>query len=249
VNPKDTMADDDLKPSDDAQPKEKPKEEGQKEDTPKETWDKIVAGKYKTPEELAQAYRDLESKLGEQGNELKGAREFAETIRPLVELVRDDEELFKVIDEKLRTGKGKEDKGEETKKTDREVRTAASDIIIAQFESMHGINKLSNAEQESLRKAIGSEINDMTGLGLNQIDLRRLPKVLEKAYVLATKDKADIKAKLETQMAANEEGAIPSLSSSPGKETEALTPEEAKVATGMGLTREQYLEGKKKSGR
>lgn len=40
------------------------------EETPKETTEELYAGKYKTPDDLAKAYTELDSKLGEQGNQL-----------------------------------------------------------------------------------------------------------------------------------------------------------------------------------
>jgi len=247
VNPKDTMADEIKKEGTVLAP-----EKGQA--TVEKEWEKIVGGKYKNEEELAKAYKDLEGKLTEQGKEVGQAREFASAIEPLINVVRDDPEVFSLVDRKLR--EKTTPKPATTTAPDRsqkEVRDAAVDLIIAGFEGKKGIDQMAEADRRKMRNDIGAAVSDMTGQAITQIDLRRLGGVLENAYFLANKDKITDKAKLEALLAAQgaNEASISGVRSSSTSEgsTEEMTPEEANVATKMGLTREQYLEGKKQSGR
>lgn len=238
-------------------PAETPKQETpNKGDEPlKDDWGKIVDGKFKSEAELAKAYKDLESKLGEQGEELRQSREFATVVQPILETIRDDQELFSTLDKKLRE-KGQPSETPDAKWKEKvadqdELRTTASDLILARFEEKHGIDRLPSSERKKLRQDIGDTVYELTGKPLTSVDLRRLGAVLDNAYILANKDKLMEKSKLEALVSARgvEEAGIPSIPSSPGKAEETLTPEESRVAERMGLTREQYLEGKKKSGR
>jgi hypothetical protein len=210
----------------------------------------MTGGKYKNEDDLVTAYKDLEKKLGEQGEEVRQSREFAAVVQPLLDAVREDPALFKILDEKLRSKETPSTPNADTKNnntTQDEVRGTLIDTTIAQFESKYGINKLSADERKTLREKIANEVFEITGKTINEVDLRRLGNVLDKAFVLANKDNLVDKSKLDALISAQEgsEGEIPSLSSSPSKKDEALAPEEAKTAEKLGLTREQYLEGKK----
>ena len=228
------------------------KKEPLKEAKEDKAWTRIVEGKYKTEEELAAAYKDLEKEYGRQSEEVRQAKEFAEVVQPLLEEIRNDPELFALIDKKLK-GKtdAKPDKKDDKTTVQADVRDAAFDIMVARFEEKHGIDKLSEKEANDIRKKIGTISADMTGQSLDKIDLRRINNVLENAFLIANKDKLIEKSKLEALMTAQgiSEAEIPSVPSSSGKTEETLTSEETRIAGKMGLTREQYLEGKKKSGR
>lgn len=212
------------------------------EDTPNEEsapsdteWKDMVGGKYSTPKELAKAHKELEKKLGELGDKVKQGEDFAQAVQPILELARQDPEVFKVLDEKLRKIESKP-ASEQSDHEVKEVKTVASDLILARFEEKHGIDKLGDSEQKQLRANIGTIISELTGQNLNNVDLRRLPMILDRAYTLAT-----AKSKPES----SDDGMLPPISSSPGKQEKTLSQEEASVAAKMGLTREQYLEGKK----
>ena len=75
-----------------------PDEQGKKAQQTKEPvtedWKTITANKYKTEAELAKAYKELESKLGTNSEEVRKTREFAENIQPLLEEIRNDPEIF-----------------------------------------------------------------------------------------------------------------------------------------------------------
>jgi hypothetical protein len=117
----------------------------------------------------------------------------------------------------------------------------ASDLILAKFEEQHGIDKLEPDERRQLRQKIGDAIYELSGVSLNSVDLRRLGKTLENAYVIVKYKSKSTASDSETE----DRASISSVPGSPGKSETVLTPEEASVAEKMGLTREQYLEGKK----
>jgi len=231
------------------------KDKQTKEHENPDEWKSVVGDKFKSPTDVAKAYKELEKKLGESSEEIRKTREFAEVINPLLEEIRNDPKLFAELDERLRKKANpdkdkKPDADKDSKATEKdEIRIAASDLIIAKFEKDHSIDTLPADERKDLRRRIGDEIFELTGKTLANLDLRRLGPTLEKVigYVLANKDNPINKSTLEALTSAhgNDEGAISSIRSSKGESEESLTPEEANVAEKLGLTRKQYLEGKK----
>ena len=226
-------------------PSEGEKETQTKPNEKPEDWKTIVGDKYKTEAELAKAYKDLESKYGQQSDDVRKGREFAETVAPVLEIIKNDPDAFKLIDEKLRNAntpeKGK-DKTKKQEKKDDELRQVASDILIKNFEAKHGFNDLSPEDAKTLRNKMGSLVVEMTGQSISDVDLRRLDSALNNAYVLATQsDKHTDQDGEETEP----NGAISSMPSSKGKGETKLTSEERTVASKLGLTAEQYLSGKK----
>lgn len=207
-------------------------------------WKTIAGDRFKTEAELAKAYKELETKFGQQSDDIRKGREFAETVAPVLEIIKNDPDAFKLIDEKLRnaqTPKEGKDKTAKEEKADKELRDTAQAILMKDFEGGHNFANLSKDEQASLRGKIGSLVQELTGQNVNEVDLRRLPSVLDKAYILATQSNKHTDQEEETEP----EGAISSMPSSKGKTEARLTPEERTVASKLGLTAEQYLSGKK----
>ena len=238
---------DEQKPVANQEPKA---DEGKKEDVP--AWKVIAGDKFKNEAELAKAYSELEKEKGSIAAQLGEAREFTQTIQPLLEVIRDDPELFKQLDERMKSKGIPKDltkaSPEEKSKASDEVRSVATDLIISRFEESKGIDKLTPEQRKTSREKIGTVISEMTGQALTDIDLRRLGSVLENAYTLANKDEMIEKSKLEALAQAQglDSASIASLQSSQVKKEDGLSPEEGRVAERMGLSREQYLEGKKK---
>lgn len=224
--------------------------DGGKKEEPKVTpASTFTEGKFKSHEEAEKAYGDLEKKLGEMGEELGKSREFAQVVQPLLETVRNDPELFALIDKKLQ-GKANDTPSEKKEAID-DVRDSTANMLIERFEEKYGITRLDPDKKKVMREKIGDTIQEMTGQTAKTLDLRRLPDTLERAYFLANKDALIEKSKLEALVSAkgNSEGSIPSISSTPGKTEKTLSPEEHKVAGKMGLTDEEYLTSKEKSSR
>lgn len=209
--------------------------------------EELTGGKYKSAEDLAKAYKEAESTIGKQSDEVKQVREFMSVAQPVFDVIKDDPTLFKAIDEKLRNNKTPKDADAKDKITNQEeVVTATRDVLRMRFEEQHGFSKLSADEQKKLRSAIGNEIFELTGKDINGIDLRRLSPVLEKAYILAKNGITDKSTQEAIAQADKPDASISSIPSSGGKAEGVLTPEEAKVAERLGITREQYLSNKKK---
>jgi len=192
----------------------------------------LTEGKFKSIDELAKAYKEAQSKIGEQGKELGEAREFTETVRPLLELVRDDPELFKVLDEKLRAApadKAKAETKDEEKGADQdEIRQTASDIILARFEEKNGIDKLPPDERLKFRREIGNVINELTGRPLGGVDLRRLQSVLENSLIIA-RERVD-KSTLEALSSAKEVSEAAKADKAPASEKPATETPKAEAA-------------------
>lgn len=207
----------------------------------------LTGGKFSSPEDLAKAYKELETKLGEQSVEIKEVREFMSVAEPVFTVLKNDEKLFKAVDEKLREPNKDSDKPDAKDKTidQDELKSTTRDMLRMQFESKHNFSKLSASQQTELRAEIGKVIHELTGTDFERIDLRRLNPVLENAYTLAKgriKDESTQEALAEAE---KDDGTLSSLPSSGGKTEKVLTQDEASVAEKLGLTREQYLEGKK----
>ena len=241
------MADEDTKtnaPSDGA-PEEKGKQKVEQA-LEKVDWDKVTNGKFKSAEDVAKAWSEREGLLGKQSEEVRQSREFMETINPLLEEIRNDPEVFNKLDERLRKrGQPSTPTNAETTNDEKtkEMRESAQKLILAKFEEKYGISKLSTEDQVTMRHKIGGIVTSLSGTDFNHVDLRRLDDVLENAYIIANTDKSKLAVPTSE---AGEGAAIPGLSSSSEKGVSILTPEEAKAADKMGLSREQYLEGKKK---
>ncbi len=194
----------------------------------------FLDGKYKSQKDMENAYKEAEKKLGEQGEKIRQADEFATYVQPIIDLARSDTEVFEILDKKLRN---EPSKPQPEKPDQNELRSAASDLLLARFETEHSIDKLPSDEAAKVRQEIGVKVAELTGQKLADVDLRRLPKLLESVYKLV-----EPKSTVETE---TEDGSMPSVPSSPGKSESTLSSEEAKMAQGLGLTREEYLDGKK----
>jgi len=208
--------------------------------------EELTGGKYKSAEDLAKAYKEAEKTIGTQSEEVKQVREFMSVAQPVFDVIKDDPTLFKAIDEKLRKDTPKDADAKDKTTNQEEVVTATRDVLRMRFEEQHGFSKLSADEQKKLRSAIGNEIFELTGKDINGIDLRRLSPVLEKAYILAKNGITDKSTREAIEEAEKTDASISSIPSSGGKAEGVLTPEEAKVAEKLGITREQYLSNKKK---
>lgn len=220
------------------------KKEGQ--DQAKEEWEEVTQGKFKNSGEVAKAYKELEKKYGEQSDEVKQAREFMQVVYPLLDEIKNDPTLFKLLDERLRSKTTPQSQQQDQKPKERDqsdaIRSVASDLLLAKFEGQHGIDKMEPDERRSLRKKIGDAIYELSGTDLNGVDLRKLNQTLENAYILV---KAKSKSTASDESDAEDRASISSVPSQGGKSETVLTPEEAKIASKLGLTREQYLKGKK----
>jgi len=237
------MADEDKKIE--PAPQVTPKSEDKPIESKTDVWKELTGNKFKSADELAKSYTELEKKFGTQSDEVKQAREFMQTVYPLLEEIKNDSELFKTLDERLRKkGEPKTPAKDEAKGEDKDqsgVRQITSDLLLERFEAKHGIDKLEPEERKDLRQKIGDAIFELSGTSLNNVDLRKLGTTLENAYIIAKYKSKSAASESETE----DRASISSVPGKTGKGETVLTPEEAKVAEKLGLTREQYLGGKK----
>lgn len=236
--------------------KKKAPQQAGNEDKPKEpeqsetiNFGKLTGGKFKSAEDLAKAYRELEKKLGEQGEEIKNSRQFAALVQPLLEEIKNDPQLFSELDSRLQRKTQFPDTKSQPKdkesKTQDETRNVLLDMQISRFEEKFGISKMDPEARAELRSKIGNKVLELTGKPFNSVDLQKLPKVLENAYALVKGKVADKSSPDVRSAEAGDEGGIPSVPSSTGKTEETLSPEAAEIAEKLGLTRKQYLEGQR----
>jgi hypothetical protein len=226
-------------------PVETPTDTADKEQVLDKSVETLTKGKYKTVEALANAYSEAESKIGSQSDEVKQVREFMSVAQPVFDVIKDDPDLFKTIDAKLRNSETSDADAKDKTTNKDEVGVVTRDILRMRFEEQHNFSKLSADEQGKLRGEIGKVIFELTGNDINGIDLRRLGPVLENAYTLAKSRIVDKSTQDAIAEADKPDASISSIPSSGGSSEQVLTPEEAKVADRLGLTRDQYLSGKK----
>lgn len=207
----------------------------------------LTKGKFDNPEDLAKSYKELESKLGEQGEEIKSYREFMTVADPVFKVLKEDDKLRDAVEKKLLNQEDtpEPEKDKKVAIDQDEIKSTTRDMLRLQFENKHNFSKLPADEQKKLRGEIGKIISELTGTDFERIDLRRLGPVLENAYTLAKSritDKSTQDALIEAE---KDDGALSALPSSGGKTEKTLSKEEATVAEKLGLSREEYLSGKK----
>ena len=204
----------------------------------------------KTPDEILKMYSEAERKIGEMSAEVKAARDKEAKYQPILDTIWENQEIFNALDQALQNkSKPKEDKPQGQSTAQDETRAATEGLIISRFEDRYGINKMTDNERVELKQKIGQEVFDISGVSLSQVPLARLENILEKAYILANKDKLREAGKLEgiAEANANNAGAFGALPSSESKtETVTLSPKEREAAIKLGIGVEKYLEQKKK---
>jgi len=236
-----------------------PPEEG------KEEKEELLAGKFKSKEDLEKSYLELDKKIGEQGlelgtarKELAEAREYQMYTRPVVDLLDKDESLRKTVFTKLGiTTEGepvKESKLDDSRvqelvrKETAPLRDAQQSDAVKDFEAKHGIDKLSPEERKDQRARIGAYIGKWVG-SMKNIPPQALASYLEDAYTLANADIIRNQGKLEGRVeertkAAASIGSIPSGEGEPSKGE--LTGEYKEVAEKMGVDPKKYAKALEK---
>jgi hypothetical protein len=207
----------------------------------------LTGGKFDSLEELAKAYKESQTKIGEQGEEVRSVREFMSVAEPVFEVLKKDEKLREAVEKKLVNQEDDSPKADAKDKAidQDEVRDSTREMLRLQFETKHNFSKLPASEQSKLRAEIGKVINELTGTDFNRIDLRRLGPTLENAYTLAKSRITDKSTQEAIAEAEKDDGALSSMPSSGGKDVKTLSQEEATVAEKLGLTRDEYISGKK----
>lgn len=204
--------------------------------------------KGKSAEEIAKSYLEAEKELGRLRNQVGESEKFRQEVeqwRQLGNIIEGDPVLFSALETKI--------KGPKSNGVDRrdDTRVALEQNAISQFESRYAIDSLSDQARAELTQKIGTEIKEMydpEGTRTfeevrDSIPLASLPKVLDKAYRLATMGDTAERARLEglIQAKQNNEASFGNMPSSSGKSDGVqLTPEQREAARKMHVTEEQY---------
>ena len=214
--------------------------------------------KGKSASEIAKSYLELEKIHGEHSQEVETNRKEIEQWKALGAVIAGKPELKKAIQDEIDriSGKAKDPvkPGEEPKKPD-DTRIALQDQIINKFEEDRGLRLIPKEKKAELDKAIGRELVDMldpTGTKtpseiIESIPVDRLPKYLDKAYLLATSQDKEERTRSQEFIEAkrNQAAMIGSMPSSGVRESDFdLTPGETEAARRMNISEEDYKKQK-----
>jgi len=213
--------------------------------------------KGKTAAEIAKSYIELQKQYGKHTQDVSKTREELAKWEKLGQVLEDDPELYKQVEEAIDKLSGKKSDTIENDQAPqiKDIKVTQENSIINEFEKDFGINSLSTEKRQALHEKIGTELAEMLDPGgkktvrqvMDSLPLPKLRTYLEKAYRLATdgdrEERARMQAFLENRQ--NNEasfGSIPSssVSSKQGQLTEA----EKVTAKKMGISEEAYLKQK-----
>lgn len=212
----------------------------------------------KSVDDLVKMYGELERKLGEQSGLVGEAKKLKENQRLLADAIYSDSELAKKVEAALQKklgismDTGKKDKGDGDAASEvADLRRAHENRVINDFSEKFGLNKLKTDEKESILKKIGGELADMVDPTGNKpmaevlkgVSLEKLPKLLEKAYYLATMD--DVMSGKDDVTRFASIGRVSSSSSGSSDSDDGLTQSELDVAKKLGIDPEKYKKRKK----
>jgi len=224
--------------------------------------------KGKTPEQIAKAYIELESKLGEQSQTVEEAKKLREQTDTLVRAIWSDPDLYRQVEAGVKKfTSGESLPGRDPKKGDAapksevnpivsDLRTAEENRVLNDFFSKYGYNKLDEKSRKDSYAKLSTtvaELVDPSGKRsikdiFASIPVTRLRAYLENAHFIANKDQIVQQARISGSLAReeNESGAIGSFAASSGKSDEGvtLTSREREVAQKMGISEEKYAKRK-----
>lgn len=211
-----------------------------------------------SPDKDTSASVAMAKELGETKAKLEAAQARVSQIEPVLETIYSNEELLKKATEvhNKRLGVTPPDKPAEPVKPSPETvdtRNSQIKMIVDKFSEDHGIDKLDAEGKKAMNEKVGNELGEMLDpMGnktlqqiLETVSLTKLPHFLEKAYTLATKDQIVKDAEDRGRQKAIEEntGIIGTMaSSSINPENITLTAAQKKVAQGLGIPEDKYLE-------
>lgn len=221
--------------------------------------------KGKSAEEIANSYVELEKKFSQTSSEHQMTQKQLADLKALEQFIDNDPESLNFLKDRIQGKDKKQTPSQQTPATDPKYDQLQSDIvdtklatqaqIFEKFEGRYGLNEESE-DVKDVKHKIGETIKQMVAPKSSKtptevmasLPLDVLPMYLENAYKLVTVDnqKEQARRKGLAQARQNADGTFSSMpSSSLQKNSATLTPEEKKVAKGLGLTEEKYLTQKK----
>ncbi len=227
--------------------------------------------KGKSPDEIAKAYIELESKMGEQSKTVEEANKLKEQTDTLLRAIWADPDLYRKVEEGVKkfVGGGKLpedpnknplDKGnEEVDKPNpqlNELRVAEESRVLNEFFSKYGYTTLDEKTRKEAYTRLSLGLADMVDPGgnrpikeiLSTIPLTKLPRYLENAHFLVNKDSilANARKPASFDQRSNDSATIGSFSASSGqpRQTVELTNHEREVAQKLGISEDKYAKKK-----
>lgn len=197
------------------------------------------------------SYKEAESKISKQGEELSKYKEFAESANPILELISNDPELLEKVRAKASgTPEPPKDIKNDDKETpppvDASARAVLKNQIVSQFEKDTGIARLDDETRKTVRKAIGNAMARWVKPG-EELPIEGLREIFDDALILAQNKDSKLKTLMSEVAESNNDGAFSSMPSGGSKSDDIqLTAEQIKVASKMPGGVEKYKAGLKK---
>jgi len=225
--------------------------------------------KGKSPEQIVEAYLNLEKQMGDQSKTVEEAKVLREQTDTLVRAIWFDPDLYRQVEagvKKYTSGKSLPNrevpkKGDDSPKSEvnpiiSDLRTNEENRVLNDFFGKYGYNTLDEKSRKDAYAKLSTtvaELVDPSGKKsikeiFASIPVTRLRSYLENAHFIANKDNIVQQAKLSGSLAReeNESGAIGSFAASNkrGSESVTLTASEREVASKMGISEEKYAKRK-----
>ena len=228
--------------------------------------------KGKSPDEIAQAYVELEKKLGEQSSTIEEANRLKEQTSTLISAIYADPDTYKVVEQSIKRyasgeaiperKKHQKTKGDEAPKAEKvdpivsDLRTNEENRVLNEFFTKYGYTTLDEKTRKDAYAKIATTLAEIVDPGgkrplkdiMSSIPVAKLGRYLENAHFIANKDSILRQAKDSAviSQSENESGAIGSFaSSSKSREPSVtLTNQEREVARKMGISEEKYVKRK-----
>lgn len=224
--------------------------------------------KGKTPEQIAEAYVELERKLGDQSKTVEEAKVLREQTDTLIKAIWSDPELYRKVEagvKKFTNGESLPErdpkKGDDAPKSEvnpivSDLRTAEENRVLNDFFTKYGYNRLDEKSRKDSYAKLSTtvaELVDPSGKRsikdiFASIPVTKLRAYLENAHFIANKDNIVEQARASGSLAReeNDAGAIGSFAASSGKASDSvkLSSREREVARKQGISEEDYAKNK-----
>lgn len=197
--------------------------------------EKTLEGGFKSVGELETAYKDLQSKLGTQGDELGQLRDFQNQAYPIIDAVYGDQNLMKDVRQAVESkyGVGNSDQAvpqnqPETKENGKIVDKSSvkpdprvsehelfmRQIAINNFKTRYGLDKLPEEEYKPVEEALVNTMSRWVSPG-TKVPIDKVEPLLEDAWKIVKGDKLVEEKVLETvaKDRVNQQATVGSISS------------------------------------
>lgn len=229
--------------------------------------------KGKTPEQIADAYIELEKKLGEQSTTVEEAKKIKDQTDTMLRAIWSDPDTYRKVETAIKrytTGelapdtapdakpnKGDEEaKGTEVSPDIKDLKTAEENRVLGEFYTKFGYNRLSETDKKAAYSKLFVTLAEILDPGgkrpvreiINSLPLSKLPRFLENAHFLANKDQVVENARRSALLdqRSNDSATIGSFAASSGQSVPGvrLSNREREIASKMGVSEEAYAKRK-----